>query len=113
MKIYHNPRCSKSRQALFLIQEKGENPKVIEYLKERISIEELGLLLKMLKIQPIEMIRKGEQIWKQKYNGKELTDDEIIMAMAENPKLIERPIIVKNGKAIIGRSPEQVLNLLC
>ena len=67
----------------------------------------------MLKIQPIELIRKGEQIWKQKYNGKELTDDEIIMAMAENPKLIERPIIVKNGKAIIGRSPEQVLNLLC
>ena len=113
MKIYHNPRCSKSRQALFLIQEKGENPKIIEYLKEYISIEDLGLLLRMLKIKPIELIRKGEQIWKEKYNGKELTDDEIIMAMSENPKLIERPIVVKNGKAIIGRSPEQVLNLLC
>ena len=112
MKIYHNPRCSKSRQALFLIQEKGENPKIIEYLKECISIEDLGLLLRMLKIKPIELIRKGEQIWKEKYNGKELTDDEIIMAMAENPKLIERPIVVKNGKAIIGRSREQVLNLL-
>ena len=112
MKIYHNPRCSKSRQALFLIQEKGENPKIIEYLKECISIEDLGLLLRMLKIKPIELIRKGEQIWKEKYNGKELTNDEIIIAMAENPKLIERPIVVKNGKAIIGRSREKVLNLL-
>ena len=112
MKIYHNPRCSKSRQALSLIQEKGENPKIIEYLKERVSIQDLGLLLIMLKIKPIELIRKGEQIWKEKYNGKELTDDEIIMAMVENPKLIKRPIVVKNGKAIIGRPPEKVLNLL-
>ena len=112
MKIYHNPRCSKSRQALSLIQEKGENPKIIEYLKERVSIQDLGLLLIMLKIKPIELIRKGEQIWKEKYNGKELTDDEIIMAMVENPKLIERPIVVKNGEAIIGRPPEKVLNLL-
>ena len=112
MKIYHNPRCSKSRQALSLIQEKGENPKIIEYLKERISIEDLGLLLAMLKIKPIALIRKSEQIWKEKYNGKELTDDEIIMAMVENPKLIERPIVVKNGKAIIGRLPEKVMTLL-
>ena len=112
MKIHHNPRCSKSRQALSLIQEKGENPKIIEYLKERISIEDLGLLLAMLKIKPIELIRKNEQIWKENYNEKELTDDEIIMAMVENPKLIERPIVVKNGKAIIGRPPEKVLNLL-
>ena len=112
MKIYHNPRCSKSRQTLSLIQEKGENPKIIEYLKESVSIQDLGLLLIMLKIKPIELIRKGEQIWKEKYNGKELTDDEIIMAMVENPKLIERPIVVKNGKAIIGRSPEKVLNFL-
>ena len=112
MKIYHNPRCSKSRQALSLIQEKEENPKIIEYLKERISIEDLGLLLAMLIIKPIALIRKSEQIWKEKYNGKELTDDEIIMAMVENPKLIERPIVVKNGKAIIGRLPEKVMTLL-
>ena len=112
MKIHHNPRCSKSRQALSLIQEKGENPKIIEYLKERILIEDLGFLLGMLKIKPIELIRKNEQIWKENYNEKELTDDEIIMAMVENPKLIERPIVVKNGKAIIGRPPEKVLNLL-
>ena len=112
MKIYHNPRCSKSRKTLALIKQKGENPEIIEYLKERISIEELGFLLGMLKIKPIELIRKGEQIWKEKYNGKELTDDEIIMVMAENPKLIERPIVVKNRKAVIGRPPEKVLSLL-
>ncbi len=112
MKIYYNPSCSKSRQTLALIKEKGGDPEIIEYLKERISIEDLGLLLAMLKIKPIALIRKSEQIWKEKYNGKELTDDEIIMAMVENPKLIERPIVVKNGKAIIGRPPEKVLNLL-
>ena len=112
MKIYHNPRCSKSRQALSLIQEKGEDPEIIEYLKGCISIEDLGLLLEMLKIKPIALIRKSEQIWKEKYNEKELTDDEIIMAMVENPKLIERPIVVQNGKAIIGRPPEKVLTLL-
>ena len=66
----------------------------------------------MLKIKPIELIRKNEQIWKERYNGKELTDDEIIMVMAENPKLIERPIVVKNRKAVIGRPPEKVLSLL-
>ena len=99
MKIYYNPRCSKSRQTLSLIQEKGANPKIIEYLKERISIEDLGLLLAMLKIKPIALIRKSEQIWKEKYNGKELTYDEIIMAMVENPKLIERPIVVKKWES--------------
>jgi len=112
MKIYHNPRCSKSRQTLALIKQKGENPEIIEYLKERISIEDLGFLLEMLKIKPIELIRKNEQIWKERHNGKELTDDEIIMVMAENPKLIERPIVVKNRKAVIGRPPEKVLSLL-
>ena len=112
MKIYHNPRCSKSRKTLALIKQKGENPEIIEYLKERISIEDLEFLLGMLKIKPIELIRRNEQIWKERYNGKELTDDEIIMVMAENPKLIERPIVVKNRKAVIGRPPEKVLSLL-
>ena len=112
MKIYHNPRCSKSRETLALITGKGESPEIIEYLKESISIEDLGLLLEMLKIEPIELIRKNEQIWKENYNEKELTDDEIIMAMVENPKLIERPIVVKNGKAIICRPPKKALNLL-
>ncbi len=112
MKIYHNPRCSKSRQTLSIIQETGKEVEIIEYLKDTLSFEDLVLILEMLNIQPIELIRKDEIIWKEKYRGKQMTDDEIINAMRENPKLIERPIVIKNGKAIIGRPPEKVLNLL-
>ncbi len=112
MKIYHNPRCSKSRQTLSIIQETGKEVEIIEYLKDTLSFEDLVLILEMLNIQPIELIRKDEIIWKEKYRGKQMTDDEIINAMRENPKLIERPIVIKNGKAIIGRPPKKVLNLL-
>ena len=112
MKIYHNPRCSKSRNTLSIIQEMGNEVEIIEYLKDTLSFEDLVLILEMLNIQPIELIRKDEIIWKEKYRGKQMTDDEIINAMRENPKLIERPIVIKNGKAIIGRPPEKVLNLL-
>ena len=112
MKIYHNPRCSKSRQTLALIQENGQEVEIIEYLKESLSFKDLKSILEMLNIQPIELIRKDEIIWKEKYRGKQMTDDEIINAMRENPKLIERPIVIKNGKAIIGRPPKKVLNLL-
>jgi len=112
MKIYYNPRCSKSRQTLALIQEKGQEVEIIEYLKDTLSFEDLALILEMLNIQPIELIRKNELIWKENYRGKQMTDDEIINAMRENPKLIERPIVVKNGQAIIGRPPKKVLDLL-
>ena len=112
MKIYHNPRCSKSRQTLALIQEKGQEVEIIEYLKDTFSFEDLALILEILNIQPIELIRKNEIIWKENYRGKQMTDDEIINAMRENPKLIERPIVVKNGQAIIGRPPKTVLDLL-
>ena len=112
MKIYHNPRCSKSRQTLALIQKKGQEVEIIEYLKEVLSFEDLKSILEMLNIKAIELIRTNEIIWKENYRGKEMTDQELINAMMENPKLIERPIVVKNGKAIIGRPPEKVLNLL-
>ena len=112
MKIYHNPRCSKSRQTLSIIQETGKEVEIIEYLKDTLSFEDLVLILEMLNIQPIELIRKNEIIWRENYRGKQMRDDEIINAMRENPKLIERPIVIKNGKAIIGRPPEKVLNLL-
>ena len=112
MKIYHNPRCSKSRQTLSIIQERGKEVEIIEYLKDTLSFEDLVLILEMLNIQPIELIRKNEIIWRENYRGKQMRDDEIINAMRENPKLIERPIVIKNGKAIIGRPPEKVLNLL-
>jgi arsenate reductase len=112
MKIYHNPRCSKSRQTLALIQENGQEVEIIEYLKESLSFKDLKSILEMLNIKAIELIRTNEIIWKENYKGKEMTDQELINAMRENPKLIERPIVVKNGQAIIGRPPKKVLDLL-
>ena len=112
MKIYHNPRCSKSRQTLALIQENGQEVEIIEYLKESLSFKDLKSILEMLNIKAIELIRTNEIIWKENYKGKEMTDQELINAMRENPKLIERPIDVKNGQEIIGRPPKKVLDLL-
>lgn len=111
MKIYHNPRCRKSRQTLALIQENGITPEIIEYLNLPISTSELASLLEMLNIKPIQLVRKSEQIWKENFKGKDLSDDEILGAMVEYPKLIERPIVVEKRKAIIGRPPENVLSL--
>ena len=111
MKIYHNPRCSKSRQTLALIQENGITPEIIEYLNLPISTSELTSLLEMLNIKPIQLVRKSEQIWKENFKGKDLSDDEIVGAMVKYPKLIERPIVVEKRKAIIGRPPENVLSL--
>ena len=112
MKIYHNPRCSKSRNTLSIIQEMGNEVEIIEYLNSPPTAKELEVILEMLNIQPIELIRKNEIIWRENYRGKQMRDDEIINAMRENPKLIERPIVVKNGQAIIGRPPKKVLDLL-
>ena len=111
MKIYHNPKCSKSRQTLAIIEEKTSAFEIVEYLKNPLSEEEIIVLLSQLNIKPIELVRTQETIWKENYKGKELTDTKIIKIMAENPKLIERPIVVKNNKAIIGRPPENVLSL--
>ena len=111
MKIYHNPKCSKSRQTLALVEEKTKSIEIVEYLKNPLSAEEITVLLSQINIKPIELVRTQETTWKENYKGKELTETEIINAMAENPKLIERPIVVKNNKAVIGRPPENVLSL--
>ena len=112
MKIYHNPRCSKSRQTLSLIEEKGTNVEVVEYLKNIPTKEELKDILKKLNISAEKLLRKGEADYKENYKGKELSDDEWIEAMIKFPKLIERPIVVKDNKAVLGRPPENVLDLL-
>lgn len=112
MKIYHNPRCTKSRQTLALLQEKGVEPEVVLYLENIPTSEELKDLSGKLEIRPMQLIRKGEAIWKENYKGKELSDDQIIEAMIAHPKLIERPIVVKDNKAVLGRPPENVLELL-
>ncbi len=110
--IYHNPRCRKSRETLQLLEEKGEQPKIILYLEETPSEAELKKVLKMLGISPIELVRKNEAIWKEQFKNKDLTDAEIITAMVQNPKLIERPIVLKNGRAALGRPPSNVLGIL-
>ena len=112
MIIYHNPRCSKSRQALSMLQEKGIKPEIIEYLKTPPTQKELTALIKKLGIKPEQLVRKGEAIFKEKYKGKNLSDTEWIAAMVEHPKLIERPIVIEGNKAVIGRPPESVLDLV-
>lgn len=110
--IYHNPRCRKSRETLQLIEESGELVTVIEYLKEVPSADELTKLVEMLRIKPEQLIRKGEAIYKEQYKGKSLSDEEWIEAMVQNPKLIERPIVTRDQKAVLGRPPENVKELL-
>lgn len=112
MKIYHNPRCSKSRQTLALLQEKGMNVEIVEYLNNIPSKEELKSLISYLGIEPLSLVRKNESVWKENFKGKELSDEEIVDAMLAHPKLIERPIVVKQKKAVLGRPPENVLSLL-
>lgn len=112
MKIYHNPRCSKSRQGLAILNESKLNFEIINYLETPTSIKELTAIIKLLEIAPIDLVRKNEAIWKENYKGKNLTDKEIIVAMAEHPKLIERPIVINNGKAVIGRPPELIKTIL-
>ena len=112
MKIYHNPHCSKSRQGLAILEASKLNFETIKYLETPLSKEELAEIIKLLGISPIELVRKNEAIWKENYKGKILSDSEIITAMAENPKLIERPIVINNGKAVIGRPPEIIKTIL-
>lgn len=112
MKIYHNPRCSKSRQTLSLIKEKGVEVEIIEYLKVIPSEKELISIIKLLGIKPEKLLRKGEADYKENFKGKTLSDEEWISAMVQYPKLIERPIVVSDNKAILGRPPENVLDLL-
>jgi arsenate reductase (glutaredoxin) len=111
--IYHNPRCSKSRQTLQLLEENGVKPSVRLYLEDTPSAEELTDLIAKLGITPRELLRKGEEAYKEnQLSNKELTDVALIKAMVEFPKLIERPIVVKGDHAKLGRPPEQVLDLL-
>ncbi len=112
LKIYHNPRCSKSRQTLQLINDAKAEVEIIEYLKDIPTVSELKGLLIKLGVEASQIIRKGEPAFKENFKGKTLTNDEWINAMIEFPKLIERPIVVKGDKAVLGRPPENVLELI-
>ena len=111
--ILHNPRCSKSRQSLELLNKHGVDIKVIQYLKNPPTPSEIKSILKKLNLSPSEILRTGESRFKElAISLEEISDDELIALMIENPILIERPIVIANGKAAIGRPPEQVLDIL-
>lgn len=110
--IYHNPRCMKSRQTLQLMRDNNVEPKIVEYLKEMPSAEELKYILAKLDLNVTDIIRKEEAVYKEKFKGKTFNDDEWLTIIDENPKLLQRPIVVKGRKAIIGRPPENVIDLL-
>ena len=112
MKIYHNPRCSKSRQTLQLIKDAGADVEIIEYLNAIPTAEDLKTILMKLNLKPTDIIRKGEAVYKEKFKNSNFNDDEWIKILIEYPKLIERPIVVKGNKAILGRPPENVLDLI-
>lgn len=110
-KVYHNPRCSKSRAALAFLEEHSHAYETELYLKKQVSIEEIQHLLNLLNIKPIELVRQKEEVWKQNFKGKELTNVEIIEILAQNPKLIERPIVIHKNKAVIARPTEKIQEL--
>mgnify|MGYP000626502286 CR=1 FL=1 len=112
IKIYHNNRCSKSRCGLGILEESGQQFETVKYLETSPTFEELKHIITLLKIQPIDLVRKNETIWKENYKGQELSDSEIINAMIEHPKLIERPIVINGNKAVIGRPPEIIKSII-
>ena len=112
MKIYHNPRCEKSREGLAILQESKLIFEIVNYLENPLSTGELTDIIKLLGIPPIDLVRKNEAIWKENFKGKNLSDSEIIAAMVQNPKLIERPIVINHHKAVIGRPPELIKSIL-
>ena len=110
--IYHNPRCSKSRKTLALLQENGVEPVVVEYLKNTPDKKALKSIIQKLGVRPGQIVRKGEDTFKQRYAGQTLDDEQWLEALAKFPILIERPIVVKGDRAVLGRPPENVLDLI-
>lgn len=112
IKIYHNPRCSKSRQGVALLENSNKEFEIVKYLETVPSEVALTKIINQLGITPIQLVRKTEKVWKEEFKGKELSDAEIIKAMVNHPKLIERPIIINNNKAVIGRPVENILSII-
>ena len=111
VQIYHNPRCRKSREGLEFLKGISTDIEIIEYLKNPLSQEQLRSLLSKLNMSPWELLRKNEAIWKAQYKGKELSEEELISIMTENPKLIERPIVVKDQQAVVARPADKIRDL--
>lgn len=112
IKIYHNNRCSKSRCGLEILENSGKEFEIVKYLDDTLSAKALKEIIGLLGIKPIDLVRKNEAIWKENFKNKTLTDAEIVSAMLKYPKLIERPIVVNGSKAVIGRPPELILDII-
>jgi len=108
LQVLHNPRCGKSRNCLALLNETNQSFEIINYLQNPLSEDEIKKLLQKLDAEPIALVRQKENIWIEKFKDKKLSDQQIIKALSENPILIERPIVIKNNKAIIGRDLEKL-----
>lgn len=109
--IYHNPRCRKSREALQWLSDHGYTPEIVEYLKAPLSREALADLLEKLEMEPGDLIRRNESIWKETYRGRDLSRDELLGALAEHPKLMERPVVVTGSKAVVARPADRISEL--
>ena len=112
MKILHNSRCRKSREGLKILEESGLQFEIVDYLNQPLDRGQIRDLLTKLDIEPIELVRKNEAIWKENYKGKDLSPDQVIDTLATHPKLIERPVVVVGDKAVVGRPPENILEIL-
>ena len=112
IQIYHNPRCGKSRSALKILTDQGAAHEVKLYLKEPPTFDELKTVLGKLGMKPLDLIRKGEKIFKEQFKGTERTDDQWIEVMVANPILIERPIVIRGDQAVVARPPEKTLELI-
>jgi len=110
--IYHNPKCSKSREALALLESRGLEPHIVRYLESPPTAAELAEIVRKLGIRPGQLVRRGEDVYKAKFAGRTLSDDQWIAAMVEFPVLIERPIVVAGARAVIARPPERISALL-
>lgn len=112
IKIYHNPRCSKSREGLAILTESGKDFKIVKYLEDIPTEKELKAIIEVLDIPALQLIRKNEAIWKERYLGKSLSEEDLITAMVQHPQLIERPIVILNDNGVIGRPPEKIKALI-
>jgi len=112
IQIYHNSRCSKSRQCLSLIENSGKKFEIIKYLENHQTIAELTVLISKLGIEPIDLVRKKEKLWIENYKNKAITPKELIEIMTENPILIERPIVINGNKAVIARPIENATGII-
>lgn len=112
IEVYHNPGCSKSRAALQYLESKNQTFTIFKYLDENLSENQIQAILNKTGLKPIEIVRTNDEVWKENYKGKELTDEQIISAIVENPQLLERPIVINGDKAVLARPTERIEDIL-